>query len=264
MTRTTKHRNDTAHRGLVPMDQLATGTPDGTKFVRDDNTLAVPPGTGQGLPLGLTGATAATRYVGGTASGAPITGTFAVGDFIIDQSGAAWVCTGAGTPGTWAELGAGGASLELTDGTHDVTAVAKITVTGATVGGTTPNATLTVTSSVTEIGVCFDGGGSILSAGKVQDVPIPAAGTITSWTLLADVLATCTISVQSCTYAAYDAFGAIDGGNSPALSGPAKKNTDSTLAGWSPSLASGAILRFTLSAVTLATRLVLVLRYTRS
>lgn len=30
--------------GLVPMDQLATGTPDGTQFVRDDGTLAVPAG----------------------------------------------------------------------------------------------------------------------------------------------------------------------------------------------------------------------------
>ena len=34
---------------------------------------------------GLTGATTATRFVGGTASGAPASGTFAVGDFIVDQ-----------------------------------------------------------------------------------------------------------------------------------------------------------------------------------
>lgn len=32
--------------GLVPMSQLATGTPDGTKFVRDDGTLATPAGGG--------------------------------------------------------------------------------------------------------------------------------------------------------------------------------------------------------------------------
>ena len=50
---------------------------------------------------GLPGATAASRYAGATASGAPTTGTFAVGDFIIDQSGAMYVCTVAGTPGTW-------------------------------------------------------------------------------------------------------------------------------------------------------------------
>ena len=50
---------------------------------------------------GLTGATAATRYVGGTTNGAPTSGTFAVGDFIVDQTATIWVCTTAGTPGTW-------------------------------------------------------------------------------------------------------------------------------------------------------------------
>jgi hypothetical protein len=29
--------------GVIPISQLATGTPDGTKFIRDDGTLAVPP-----------------------------------------------------------------------------------------------------------------------------------------------------------------------------------------------------------------------------
>ena len=61
-----------------------------------------------GLPLLLTGATAATRYVGGTASGAPGSGTFAVGDFVVDQTGTIWICTAAGTPGTWVK-GASGA-----------------------------------------------------------------------------------------------------------------------------------------------------------
>ena len=53
---------------------------------------------------GLPGATAASRHAGATASGAPTTGTFAVGDFVVDQSGNEWVCTVAGTPGTWVAL----------------------------------------------------------------------------------------------------------------------------------------------------------------
>lgn len=55
----------------------------------------------QGLPLGLTGATAATRYVGGTTSAAPTTGPFVVGDFEVRQDGGIEVCTTAGTPGSW-------------------------------------------------------------------------------------------------------------------------------------------------------------------
>ena len=39
------------------------------------------------VATGLTGATAASRYVGATASGAPASGTFNVGDFVIDQTG---------------------------------------------------------------------------------------------------------------------------------------------------------------------------------
>lgn len=55
----------------------------------------------KGLPVGLTGATQATRYVGATTSGAPVSGTFAVGDFIIDRTGKVYVCTTAGSPGSW-------------------------------------------------------------------------------------------------------------------------------------------------------------------
>jgi len=51
---------------------------------------------------GLTGATASSsRLVGTTTSGPPVSGTFAVGDMIIDQTATIWFCTSAGTPGTW-------------------------------------------------------------------------------------------------------------------------------------------------------------------
>lgn len=51
---------------------------------------------------GLTGATAGnTRLVGSTTSGAPTSGTFAVGDVVVDQTGTIWICVTAGTPGTW-------------------------------------------------------------------------------------------------------------------------------------------------------------------
>ena len=54
---------------------------------------------------GLTGATAASRYVGATASGAPTSGTFLLGDHVIDQAGSIHVCTTGGTPGTWVQPG---------------------------------------------------------------------------------------------------------------------------------------------------------------
>ena len=69
--------------------------------------VLVAPGTLAITPIGLTGATAPVRWVGGTASGAPASGTFAVGDFVIDQTGSLWICTAAGSPGTWAAVGGG-------------------------------------------------------------------------------------------------------------------------------------------------------------
>lgn len=66
------------------------------------NTLAATALT----PSGLTGSTAAVRLVGGTTTGAPTTGTHAVGDAIIAQDGFWWICTTAGTPGTWKLAGA--------------------------------------------------------------------------------------------------------------------------------------------------------------
>ena len=59
-------------------------------------------------PTGLTGATDASRYVGGTTSGSPVTGTFEEGDYVIDQTGKIWICTTAGSPGAWDEVGSGG------------------------------------------------------------------------------------------------------------------------------------------------------------
>lgn len=71
-------------------------------------TSAVPtsiPGT---LALGgANGATAASRYAGATAGGAPTgsSNAFLQGDWVIDQTGSIWICTTAGSPGTWAQVG---------------------------------------------------------------------------------------------------------------------------------------------------------------
>ena len=67
--------------------------------------LQVIPSPNLGLPADLGGATAPTRYVGGTVSGAPTSGTFQARDFVVDGSGAIWVCTTAGSPGTWNNVG---------------------------------------------------------------------------------------------------------------------------------------------------------------
>lgn len=80
--------------------------PTGAKLKPDPSmvfvTIATPYGaTVQQLKAsGLPGATSGARFVGGTVSGAPVSGTFAVRDIVV-AAGAVWVCTVAGSPGTW-------------------------------------------------------------------------------------------------------------------------------------------------------------------
>ena len=99
----------------------------------------------QGMaPSGLTGATVATRYVGGVTGAHPTTGTFETGDWVADTDGGFWVCTAGGTPGTWVEVsGSGG------EGSGTVTSVAVETANGfaGTVADdtTTPQITLETT-----------------------------------------------------------------------------------------------------------------------
>lgn len=97
--------------GVVLDTTAADIQPLGTQAAGSEGKAAdskhVHPTTGVlGMPLALTGATAPTRYVGATTSGAPTTGSFASGDFVIDQSGAVWICTVGGSPGTWATAAA--------------------------------------------------------------------------------------------------------------------------------------------------------------
>ena len=90
-------------------------------------------------PAGLTGATQASRYVGATTSAAPVSGTFAVGDYIIDRTGVMWICVTAGSPGTWTSAVSSGSILAATNytGTNAYnfgTTMAALDTTNLTVG----------------------------------------------------------------------------------------------------------------------------------
>lgn len=55
-----------------------------------------------GLPVGIPGAAVPSRFVGSAGTiGAPVVGTYTVGDFVIATNGVVYVCTASGTPGTW-------------------------------------------------------------------------------------------------------------------------------------------------------------------
>jgi hypothetical protein len=88
------------------------------QFVGPNPITAVSPVSATAIvATGLTGSASASRYVGATTSGHPTTGTFVIGDFVVDQSGNIWICTTAGSPGTWISVagsGVGGSGLSAT------------------------------------------------------------------------------------------------------------------------------------------------------
>jgi hypothetical protein len=90
--------------GVTPIVSSGGVTPsiswDSTYAINQSNSI-----TGTWLkPSGVGSATAATRFVGGTASVAPTSGTFQVGDYVVTQNAKIFVCITAGTPGTWSQI----------------------------------------------------------------------------------------------------------------------------------------------------------------
>jgi hypothetical protein len=132
--------------------------------------------------FGVTGATSATRYVGGTSSVAPTSGTFSVGDYVIAQSGNIYICTTGGTPGIWTNPGSG-TYLPLLGGTmsgninmnttHSVQNVQSLSITGVTgamlssryVGGTNLNAPISGMFSTGDYVISGDGNIYICTSG---------------------------------------------------------------------------------------------------
>ena len=117
--------NETAGDNLVFTDSTNQPTKAGGELAGTDVSLT-----------GLTGSVTAVRYVGGTATVAPTTGAHSVGDFVIGVNGTGWICTAAGTPGTWVQVGSILSALTVTTGATSVAALASSGNTSLATAGT--------------------------------------------------------------------------------------------------------------------------------
>jgi hypothetical protein len=112
-------------------------------------------------------------------------------------------------------------------------------------------------------GITIDGGGSTPATGSKGFLQVPFAGTITGWTLIADVSGSASITVKKSTYAAFPTNTSIVASAPPALS-TQQNDTSTTLTGWTTAVAAGDVLEFVLASATTVTRLTLELQITRS
>jgi hypothetical protein len=100
--------------------------------------------SGSALRASGLGSLASGRFIGVTTAGSPTGGPYTVGDFVVDQTGAMYVCTSAGSPGSWVNPGTG-AWLGMAATITTPAAAGALTANSATYNrvtkGNVPNAT---------------------------------------------------------------------------------------------------------------------------
>jgi hypothetical protein len=113
------------------------------------------------------------------------------------------------------------------------------------------------------VGIVIDGAGSVPTTGSKGFCQMPYAGTITGWTILADVSGSCVVTVKKSDYSTFPTTSSIVASAKPTLSS-AQKAANTTLTGWTTGLASGDILEFNLDSVTTCKRIMLKIQITKS
>jgi hypothetical protein len=111
----------------------------------------------------------------------------------------------------------------------------------------------------------IDGAGEAITTGIKGDVMVPFAATVDRVTLLADQSGSAVIDIWKTTLADYPPASAdsITGSSKPSLSSAAKMQ-DTTLSGWTTSIAAGDVLRFNVVSAATITRLSVILSVTKA
>lgn len=124
------------------------------------------------------------------------------------------------------------------------------------------------TISVLSITMIIDGGGAAITTGIKGDLEIPFACTINRVTMLADQNGDIVVDIWKDTYANFPPTDAdsITASATPSIlqSPDTNKSQDSTLTGWTTSIAAGDILRFNVDSNTFVQRLTLSLKVTKT
>jgi hypothetical protein len=196
------------------------------------------------------------------ANGGTAIASYAVGDLLYASAGT-----------TLAKLaGVATGNALISGGVTTAPSWGKIGLT-AHVSGTLPvaNGGTGITNDPTIVSIPFviDGGGVTITTGLKGYVQVDYACTIQAATLLGDQSGSIVVDVWKCTYANFDPTTVPSATDKITASAPptittAKKSTDSTLTGWTTTIAAGDILAFNVNSVTTMTRVTLSLKVKRT
>ena len=109
----------------------------------------------------------------------------------------------------------------------------------------------------------IDGGGSAITTGSKGFLQIPAAYTITGWTLVADQAGSAVIDVRKSTYSGFPTNSSICAADLPTLSA-VQKNQNLSAGTWTTAVTAGDILEFIVNSATTVTKLSLTIVATKT
>ena len=110
----------------------------------------------------------------------------------------------------------------------------------------------------------FSGAGSPILTGFAGDIQVPFAGTIIEASLVADQVGNFVVGISKSSYAAFPGGLASIVASAPPTLTAAQKSTDSTLTGWTTSIAANDVLRFTVNTASAVTSVTLTLKIKRA
>ena len=135
-----------------------------------------------------------------------------------------------------------------TGGSDAITALAASVITSGTIAGAR------LPARIGAIGLVIDGGGSAITTGTKGDVYIPFACTITASTLIADQTGSVVLDLKlSASYATTPTVSIV--ASAPPTLSSASAAQDTTLTGWTVSVAAGSRLRYSVTSASTLTRL---------
>lgn len=186
------------------------------------------------------------------------------GDATMTQTGNDITVAGITTFGVGTSTAVTLGSIEL--GHASDTTISRVSAGVVAIEGVNIETTATTANSkIASVGITIDGGGSAITTGVKGYIEVPYACTINRATLLADQSGSIVVDVWKDTYANYPPTVAdtITASAKPTIS-TATKSQDSTLTGWTTSVAAGDILGFNVDSATTVTRVHLILKVTKT
>lgn len=202
-----------------------------------------------------TNASNSATAASGSASAAATSATEAAGS----ASAASGSATNASNSASAASGSASAASTSATNAASSASGAATSASNAAASAASLTNA------AQASIGYTIDNGGTVISTGRIGNgVRVPFNCTITSVTLIADQVGSAVVDIWKDSYANFPptAGDSICASAKPTLSS-ARTSLDSTLTGWTKSIAAGDVLFFNVDSVTTITNLTIILGVTK-